>query len=262
MGESERKKVGLALSSGAARGLAHIGVLEVLEREDIPIDMIVGSSMGALIGALYARGKNVSEIKNLAIDLGTRRFSFLADPALPKTGLIRGRKIEDMLRSAIGDIEFSDLRMPLACVATDIDSGEEVVIREGLVWEGVRASASIPVIFTVAKWEGRYLVDGALVNPVPVSVLKAMGADFIIAVNVIPHREVREAAEPNIFSVIMQTVYISSYRVIKSSLNGADIVIEPQVASIGHFDFHQVEESVLQGKLAAQDFVAEIKRHI
>jgi len=253
-------KVGLALGSGAARGLAHIGVLEALEKEGIPIDMIAGTSVGALIGALYAQGKDISQIKNLAIDLGSKRFTLLADPALPKTGLVRGRKIEGILRSNIGDIEFKDLRVPFACVATDIHSCEEVVIKQGLVWEGVRASGSIPILFTAAKWEGRYLVDGALVNPVPVSVLRAMGADFIIAVNVIPHRTIEEAKEPSIFSIIMQILHISSYRMLRACLSGADIVIEPQVGHIAAADFRRVQECVLQGRLAAQNAIPEIKR--
>ena len=265
-----KRKVGLALSSGAARGLAHIGVLEVLEKEGIPIDMIAGTSMGALIGAIYAQGKGASEIKELAIDLGAKRFSFLADPALPKTGLVRGKRIRDVLKSIFGDIEFGDLRIPFACVATDINTGEEVVIRQGLVREGVRASGSVPVILTVVKRRGRYLVDGALVNPVPVSVLKEMGADFIIAVNVIPNickglepvnEKGIEAKEPNIFNVIIQTINISSYRMVKYSLGGADVVIEPQVVSIGHLDFHRGQECILQGELAAQACVPEIKRY-
>ena len=257
-----KRKIGLALGSGAARGLAHIGVLEVLEKEGIPIDMIAGTSMGALVGALYAQGRGVNEIKNLAIDLGSKRFALLADLALPKTGLIKGRKIKDGLRSIIGDIKFGDLRVPFACVATDIDSGEEVVINQGSVVEGIRASISIPAIFTVVKWGGRYLVDGGLVNPVPVSVLRSTGADFIIAVNVIPDRSETEAKEPNIFSVLMQTLYIASYRIVKSSLGGADIVIEPQVTPIGHFDFHRVQECILQGQLATEESIPEIKREL
>jgi len=257
-----KRKVGLALSSGAARGFAHIGVLTVLEKEGIPIDMIAGASMGALVGAVYAQGKDVGQVKNLAIEWGAKRFSLLTDPALPKTGLIRGRRIEDMLKSIIGDIEFGDLRMPFACVATDINTGEEVVIKHGLVREGVRASISIPVLFTVAKWENRYLVDGALVNPVPVNVLKSMGADFVIAVNAIPDRSGGEIKEPNIFNVIMQTIYIVACQLLKSSLAGADVVIEPQVASIGYFDFHQAEECISQGEMAAQNLIPEIKRQL
>ena len=257
-----KKKIGLALGSGAARGLAHIGVLKVLEKEGIPIDMIAGTSMGALIGAVYAQGRDITQMKNLAIEWGAKRLSLLADPALPKTGLIRGRRIEDMLKSIIGDIKFRDLRLPFACVATDIITGEEVVIKRGLVREGVRASISIPVLFTVAKWEDRYLVDGALVNPVPVNVLKSMGADFIIAVNAMPDRSVAEVKEPNIFNVIMQTIYIVAHWSLKSSLAGANVVIEPQTASIGHFDFQRAEECISQGEVAARSSIPEIKRRL
>ena len=268
-----KRKLGLALGSGAARGLAHIGVLEVLEKEGITIDMLAGSSAGALVGALYAQGKDISQIKNLAIDLGSKRFALLVDPALPKTGLIKGRRIKEVLKSIIGgDIGFCDLKIPLACVATDIVTGEEVVIDQGSVLEGVRASISIPVIFTVVKWKGRYLVDGGLVNPVPVSVLKKMGADIVIAVNVIPDIRDRMCPrgkygvegfkEPNIFNVIMQTIHIAAYQSLKLSLSEADVMIEPQMASIGYFDFHRTQECILQGELAAQESIIEIRRQL
>jgi len=260
-----KKTVGLALGSGAARGLAHIGVLEVLEKEGIPVDMIAGTSMGALIGAVYAQGKNANQIKDLAMELGPKRFSLLADPGLPKTGLVQGRKIKTVLKSLFGDIVFGDLRIPFACVATDIETGEEVVIKQGLVREGVRASGSIPILLTAVKRQGRYLVDGALVNPVPTSVLREMGADFIIAVSVAPSisGELHQVEkEPNIFTIIMQTVHIAAYQALRSSLSGADVVIEPQVASIGPFDFHRTPECILQGELATRDSILEIKRRL
>ena len=269
--QRKERRIGLALGSGAAKGLAHIGVLKVLEKEGIPIDMIAGTSMGALVGAVYAQGKDVSQMKNLAIDWGAKRFSLLADPALPKTGLVRGRKIEDMLKSIIGDIEFGDLRMPFACIATDIGSGDEVVIKQGSVVEGIRASISIPALFTVAKLQGRYLVDGGLVNQVPVGVLKEMGADFTIAVNVtlgvqerlqVASEEEVKLKEPNIFDVIMQMVHIIGNRGVKSSLIGANVIIEPQVAHIGWGDFHRAPECILQGELAAQAAIPEIKRKL
>ncbi|MFC1933873.1 patatin-like phospholipase family protein [Chloroflexota bacterium] len=254
------RKVGLALGGGAARGLAHIGVLEVLERARVPIDMIAGTSIGAFIGALHAQGKDASQIRNLVLKLTTKKTAFWIDPVLPKTGLIGGRKIESTLKSIIGDIEFKDLRLPLACVATDIITGEEVVIKEGPVWEGIRASSSLPVLFAVAEREGRYLVDGGLVNTVPVSVLKTMGADFTIAVNVTPDRNEIQITEPNIFTITMQTFHIASYQRIRSTLRGADIVIEPRVGHIGLADFHRAKECILQGELAAQDSLLEIRR--
>ncbi len=263
-----KRKVGLALGTGAARGLAHIGVLEVLEKECIPIDMIAGTSTGATVGALYAQGKDASMIKSLALDLSWKRLASLVDLTLPRTGFIQGKKIKELLKLIIsGDIEFSDLRIPLACIAADIMTGEEVVISHGSVLEAIRASISIPVIFTVAKWKGRYLVDGSLVNPVPVSVLREMGADFIIAVNVIPAvrdraQRVEKIKEPHIISVIMQSLYIASYSLVKSSLEGADIVIEPQMADITYGDFYRAEECILQGALATQGSIPEIKRQL
>ena len=260
-------KIGLALGGGAARGLAHIGVLEVLEKEGIPIDMIAGTSAGAAIGALYAQGKEASQIKDLAINMGWKQLVSLVDLALPRSGFIEGTRITNLLKSIMGDIKFSDLRIPLACVATDIRSGEEVVINHGSVLEGVRASISIPVIFTAVKWQDRYLVDGGLVNPVPVNTVKEMGADFIIAVNVIPDmgdrtQQVKELKKPNIFNVMLQSIYIATYSVVRASLEGADIVIEPQLTHIGYGDFHRIRECIAQGELAAQDSISKIKEQL
>lgn len=268
---SKKRKIGLALSSGAARGLAQIGVLKVLEKEGIHIDMIAGTSMGSLVGALYAQGRDASELARLAIYWGSKRFSLLADPTLPKAGLVRGRKIEDMLRQTIGNVEFGDLPISFACIATDIETGEEVIIREGSVWKGVRASGSVPVILKAIKRERRYLVDGALANPVPVSVLKEMGADFTIAVNVTPgvqerlqgvSKEEVKVKDPNIFNVIMQMVHIIGYQGVKSSLVGADVIIEPQVTHIGWGDFHRAPECIFQGELAAKASIVEIERKL
>lgn len=160
----------------------------------------------------------------------------------------------------------------MACVATNIDTGEEVVINQGSVSEAVRASISIPALFAVVKREGRYLVDGGLVNPVPTSVVKQMGADFIIAVNVIPDvtDRMRRAGNngtggykaPDIIHILLQSLHISTYSLVRSSLEWADIVIEPDVAHIGARDFHRVQECVLQGEVAAQESVSELKRRL
>lgn len=267
-----KRKIGLALGSGAARGLAHIGVLEVLERVGIHIDIIAGTSAGAAIGALYAQGKSAGEIKELAINIDWKKRARLIDLTLPKTGFIAGKKIKELLRSIMGDLRFKDLKLPFACVATDIMTGEEVVINRGSVLEGVRASISIPMIFTVVKWKGRYLVDGGLVNPVPVSVLKRMGADFIIAVNVMPRlskisaqpypEELEEAKEPNIFNIAMKVNDIHASRLLDYCLTGADAIIEPCTKDIGPGDFHRVRQCILQGELASIDSILEIKRRL
>lgn len=268
-----KTKVGLALGGGAARGLAHIGVLEVLQKEGIPIDMIAGTSAGAAIGAIYAQSKDATLVKNLVLNLDWKAATSLVDLALPKDGFIKGKKIADYLRTIIGgDIEFADLKIPLACVATDILACEEVVIKEGSVVEGIRASISIPAVFTLVRWKGRYLTDGGLVNPVPVSVVRGMGADFIIAVNVMPdmrerarqarRNEMRKLKRPDIFNVIMQSMQIASCLLVRSCLEGADIVIAPRVEHIGRTEFHRARECILQGEIAAQDRVVEIKKRL
>jgi NTE family protein len=270
----QRKKVGLALGGGGARGLAHIGVLQILEEEDIPIDMIAGASAGAAIGALYAQGKDASLIKNLAIKLlDWRKLLSLVDFGFSRTGLIHGKKVWELLKLIMGgDVNFSDLKIQLACVATDITRCEEVVINEGSVVDAVRASFSIPGIFAVAKLKGRYLVDGSLVNPVPVSVVRRMGADFVIAVNVIPDfKEKRFQTDkegiatfkkPNIFNVVTQSFQMAQCLLVRSCLESADIVIRPRVAHIGVGDFRRRQECILQGELATKDSIIEINRQL
>jgi NTE family protein len=267
-----RKKVGLALGSGAARGLAHIGVLRVLKNEGVPIDMIAGTSMGAVIGAVYALRGNITRMEEIASGMSRMQVLSLVDLTLPRTGLITGQKITTWAKSLIGrDIQFNDLKTPFACVATDIMTGREIVIDEGSVLEAVRASISMPGIFSVVKREGKYLVDGGLVNPVPVSTVRKIGAEFIIAVNVIPdigvggtsrmrEKSRRGVKAPNIIDVLMQSTYIGSQAMARAASKDADIVIEPQVAHIGLGDFHRAQECILQGKLAAEDSIPKLKQ--
>ncbi len=268
-----KRKVGLALGGGAARGIAHIGVLNVLEKEGIPIDVIAGTSAGAIVGSLYARSKNAALIKEKIAGMSGRRLTRLIDPALPRTGFIKGEKFSDLLESFLGgNIKFSDLLIPFACTATDIDTGEAVVLDRGSVIEAVRASISLPGIFTVVRRGGRYLVDGVLTNPVPVNLAQKMGADFVIAVNVIPgvldraHQSVKEstkgAREPNIIHVLLQSIHIGTYSLVKSSLEKADVVIEPDVVHIGAAEFHHAQEGIRLGELAAQAAVPEIRSRL
>jgi NTE family protein len=265
-----KKKVGLVLGSGAARGMAHIGVLNALEKAGIPIDMIAGTSVGAVVGSLYARLLNAAYIKDIALELGIRQWAQLIDPSVSRNGLIKGRRIKDLLKLNMGgDVRFSDLKIPFACVATDIVTGEEVVFDRGLVLDAVRASFSLPAIFTPVKLAGRYLMDGGIVNPVPVSVARQMGADFVIAVNVIHDikNETEDTVEtrkkePNILHVIMQSIYIAAYAMIKSTLAGADVVIEPRVRHIGYGEFHRAREAIARGELAAANAIPRIKEKL
>ena len=181
-----RMKIGYALGGGAARGLSHIGVLKVLHDRGISPDIIAGTSIGALIGALYAGGLEPNEIEQLVLGLDWKKLLYLMDMTLPLNGLLQGKRVVSLLKSILGDTTFTQLRCDFASVATDIVSGEQVVLREGSLIEAVRASISIPGIFTPVALKGRYLVDGGLVNTVPVSICREMGAEYVIGVNVIP----------------------------------------------------------------------------
>jgi NTE family protein len=271
--QNRKKKIGLALGGGAARGLAHVGVLRVLQKEGIPIDLIAGTSAGAVIGAAYAWSQDTIRMTRDALDANWKKMAPLIDPSLPKSGFIKGKKIRDLISTYVGgDIEFSDLKIPFACVATDINTGEEVVIDSGSVPEALRASISIPGIFTVVKHAGRYVVDGGLTTPVPVEVVRQMGADFIIAVNVNPDVSIRMGKtskerveahkEPNIFQVMMQAIYITTYSLARTSLGNADVVIEPDLTHIGAGDFNKASELITRGQQATQNAIPEIKRKL
>jgi len=177
-------KIGLALGSGSARGLAHVGIIMALEAYNIPIDIISGTSIGSVIGGLYASGATVRQLEEVALSIKKSKTLFMIDPVFPHSGLISGDRIEKMLNQfTIEDKTFDDLKIPFAAVATDIESGAEVILNQGKVIDAVRASISIPGIFTPVKYQDYYLVDGGVVDPIPVDVVKMMGADIIIAVS-------------------------------------------------------------------------------
>lgn len=180
----KKKKIGLALGSGAARGLAHIGVLKILTANQISIDFIAGSSMGALIGALYASGLSIEQMEDIACNTDWKLTAKMFTPTLPWAGLVEGNRIREFIRTLVGDKNINDLQIPFAAVATDVQTGEEIVIENGSLIEAVRASISIPGVFTPVRHQNRFLVDGGVVNPVPADVARNMGADIVIAVNV------------------------------------------------------------------------------
>ncbi len=274
-GKTKRKTVGVALGGGAARGFAHIGVLEVLEKERIPIDMITGTSAGSIVGALFAKGMTAIEIKEFVLEMDWMQRLQLVDISLPKTGFLAGKKIIDFLESIIGDVDFSDLKIPFACTATDIMTGEEIIINKGSVLEAVRASISVPIVFSAVENSGRFLVDGGLVDQVPVDIVKKMGADFVIAVNVSPRmpnikqRIYIEDARlqgtslikaPHMFTVIMKLIAIMNSQSTDFSLKQADVVIEPRLADISFTDFKKADKCILEGEFAAIDALLDIKK--
>lgn len=180
------KKLGLVLGSGSAKGLSHIGVIKLLEEMDIKIDYIAGSSIGAMIGGAYAAGISVSEIEDIALktDLASSVKYFL--PTVSKSGLISGVKVTEFLKDVVGDINIEDLKIPFTATATDIFTGQEIIFNKGNLVEAIRASISVPIIFQPVIHNDQILVDGGLANPLPINVACKMGADFIIAVNVMP----------------------------------------------------------------------------
>ena len=287
-------KFGLALGSGSARGLAHVGVIQALEVYHIPIDMIAGTSIGSVIGSLYAAGASIDQLEEAALSMKKSKTFSLIDPTLPHSGLISGKKIEKMLNGlALKGKTFDDLRIPFAAVATDVESGVEVILNQGKLIDAVRASISIPGIFTPVKFQDYYLVDGGVVDPVPVDVLQKMGADVIIAVSlakISPYttvliinketgnleevekssilqqkiEEVKSSFEgPNIFEVIVQSIDIMEAKITDQSLEGADVVIVPfGIKDINLFDFDKAESVIKGGIMATLINIPEIKRAI
>ena len=182
----KQPKIGLALGCGAARGLAHIGVLKVLEKHQIPVDIITGTSVGAFIGGAYASGIKVSVMEEISLNADWKLTATMFAPTISFSGFVDGKRIKEFLKSVIGDRNIEELDRKFACIATDILTGKEIVIKQGSLIEAIRASISIPAIFTPVYHGNRFLVDGGIVNPIPVDLARRMGADIVIAVNVLP----------------------------------------------------------------------------
>ncbi len=241
--KKNRPTIGLALGAGSARGLAHIGVLKILQKNNIPIDYIAGTSMGSLVASLFAVGISPDMIEKLAINLSSSSW---VDLTLPKKGLIAGDRIEEMLRLLTKGCNFEDCKIPLKVVATDIQNGEKVIFDKGPIYKGVRASISIPGIFKPVEYENRLLVDGAVVDRLPAALVKEMGADIVIAVDVNSFKP--SINVNNIFDVILQTFDIMEREVLKYRKIDADIILKPDVTEIGSMQFNKVHEGVLAGE--------------
>ena len=261
-------KWGLALSGGAARGLAHIGVIEVLEENSISIDVVSGTSMGAIIGAAYAAGRTAMELKSEALGLSWEQMALLTDinPFQP-SGIFGIRKIRRKLKDIIGDPDFKDLKKPFACVATDIFTGESVVMSRGKVVDAVLASMALPLIFKVPKMGRQYLVDGGISNPLPAAVCRNLGSDKVIGVNVLkdlvmPVKKADRAGKntrpPNVFQVLSYVIYIASGHLAEVGVKESDIAIEPDMTGIHLADFHLADKAIECGRKAALQLLHEI----
>jgi NTE family protein len=269
-----QRVVGLALSSGGARGMAHIGVLRVLEREGIPIDTLAGTSIGALIGGLYAAGYSIDNIDRFALHFQNKlklRDGLLDLNLPPRTGLIRGRRLRSYLEQVFEGITFEELKIPFYVVATDVLSGEEVVFEKGSLADAVRASASIIGLFSPYHFNDRYLVDGGAVNPLPISVLAEKGADIILASRAIPSLEgERQGGQTsrrwkslnNILGIFLNYQSIMEREIIKTRLNPVDVLIHPHVEVYTAMDYHQAADFIRLGEKAAEQAMDEIKRKV
>lgn len=262
------KKAALVLGSGAARGLAHIGVIKALKEQNTPIGLIVGASMGALVGACYAKNRDISEFEDLVLRMDWKRLLQLADFNLlfASGGFIQGQKVTNLLKTILGDITFADLKIPLAIVAADLNTGEEVIIKDGSVLEAVMASISMPVVFVPVKRKNRFLIDGGIVNPLPIDVAKKMGARFIIGSNALPNpsqlnSKGLNANAPGVFDVFAQAFYIMQYEIVKSKRIKADILIDPDTSRISTLEFYRSKELILEGYNAAKKALSPKKKH-
>ncbi len=249
------KKVGLVLGGGGARGIAHVGVIKVLVENKIPIHLIAGSSSGALFGALFAGGMNPYDMARAAkaTDWGKLvrlRFS-LAEP-------VSAAGIEKLVIDNIGNKNIEDLRVPLSIVATDLNLGERVVISRGNAAKAVHASSSIPGIFSPVRFQGRLLADGLIVDNLPVQVARGMGADFIIAVDVVPAVELTKW-DPTVASVIERAMDISCRSAAVHAKELADVVIEPVRKNISATSLDHADELIKMGEEAALKALPSIK---
>lgn len=252
-----RVKIGLALGSGGLRGLAHVGVLKALERENIPIDYIAGCSIGSMIGALYCAGHSPDTIVKLAKHLKPR---YWLDFVIPKLGIISGDKVLNTISLLTQQKKFSELNIPLAVVATEINHGREVVFTEGDVAQAVRASTSVPGVFVPHKIDEMMLVDGAVLNPTPIDIARSMGADVVIAVDLAHAGVVCNIT--NVFDVLIQSIDIMERELLKRRRKNCDILIQPDIAHVSPSSFEAIDECVKLGEEAADKVMLEIKRII
>lgn len=268
MEQTDYPKIGLALGAGGAKGLAHIGVLRVLEAEGIKIDFIAGSSIGSLIGAYYAAHPTLDKLEDLILSFNKRKGFMLFDPVL-RGGLIKGDKIEQFISEMLEGAEFQSLRIPYMAIATDYITGKEIGIDKGDLVKAVRASISVPAIFRPVKYGKLFLADGALADPVPTTPVREMGADLVIAVNVESNYfTTPRATIPSLSQAPLHSIIILQHNLTLHSLKTADIAITPDIDPIGLvgwnylFDSKKAQVIIKAGEDAARKSLPEIRKVI
>ncbi len=259
-----RPKIILVLGVGGARGFAHVGVLKALKEANIPIDMVVGTSMGALVGSFYCAGVEISELEAVSAHIKWGDVSNLGTTSLIKMilseKLLSTEKMEKFVAEKIGDKYFFQLETPFACVATDIKTGEKIIFKEGPVAPAARASATIPGLFAPVEYKQRFLVDGGLVENIPVSVAKLFNPDIIITVAV--SADITKNSYDNIFTTLFQTIYIQGQQGDRRNLEMSDIIIAPKVNDISAAQLNRATECIEAGFIAGKESIEKIKKFI
>lgn len=251
----KKQKIALALGGGSARGIANIGVLKVLERERIPIDLIIGSSIGSLVGAAYSLGVPTYRMEKAAL-----KFSWdkLADFGLSKFAILRGKKLEKIIAEFTDAKTFDETQIPLAVTTTDIETGEELVHTKGNLQKIIQASCSWPGIFPPVVIGGRKLTDGGIRNSIPVKMAKALGATRVIAVDI--GFCVQKEKLNNIFQMFIQSIQILGEELDNYQSKQADVIIKPKLAGINQFSFHMGKQAIRDGEEAAESVIPEIRK--
>ncbi|MFZ3122111.1 MAG: patatin-like phospholipase family protein [Thermodesulfovibrionales bacterium] len=247
-------KIAVVLGAGASKGFAHIGVLKVLESNKIPVHMIIGTSAGSFVGSLYAYGYNAFELQKLSFSI---EKGDVADLTIPDNGFIKGEKLEAYINRILKNTPLEKLKIPFYAVATDIQSGKEVVFGSGNTGTAVRASCSIPGIFRPVNILGKLYVDGGVVSPVAVDAAKRLGADIVIAVDIAG--DIDSSQPEGTIETILQSINIMYSKLAAIQLSKADVVIKPKVGYIGNADFSKRHEAVLEGEKAAIEALPKIQ---
>ncbi len=254
-------RIGLALGGGAARGFAHIGVIKVLEAQGIVPDIIVGTSAGSVVGAMYAAGNNGFALQKMALDMDEATISDWSLPFFSKSsGVLKGEALQNYVNRMVGQSSIEKLKKPFGAVATDLNTGMPILFQRGNTGLAVRASSSVPGVFQPVKINERYYVDGGLVSPVPVRFARDMGADIVIAVNISSAPEGQAATSS--LEILMQTFTIMGQSLNQFELKNADIVIKPDLPSMKGNDFNGRNLAILAGERAANAVIPELKEKI
>jgi NTE family protein len=250
-------RIGLALGGGAARGFAHIGVIQVLEEAGIRPNLVVGTSAGSLVAALYASGKTGTELASLAqsMDEGA-----ITDWSFPGRGLIRGEALARYVREQTGSKTIEQLQLPLGIVATDLDSGDGILFQRGDTGIAVRASSAVPAVFQPVRIGAREYVDGGLVSPVPVRFARQMGAELVIAVDISSPPD--GAPTGDAMRMLLQTFSIMGRSINFFELKDADVVMRPKLAGVGSADFAARSRAIASGREAAVALMPELRARI